>query len=92
MDLLKQTERFGLHFWSVKDREKGMMNVFSRKKLTSELCVCIFGWNCNKIGSLAVFSNDNEKKRRNNAFGSKQAPKNVPPLFLKVKMVGERFD
>ena len=38
-EVLKQEERFGLHFWSLNDKEKGMTNAFSSKKLTSKLCL-----------------------------------------------------
>ena len=39
LDVLKQEEKFDLRFWTLKDKEKGMTNVFSGRKLTSKLCL-----------------------------------------------------
>ena len=39
LDLLKQPEMFGLSVWRLNDREKGMTNFFTNKKLTSKLCL-----------------------------------------------------
>ena len=38
-EVLKQKEKFGLHFWRLNKKEKGMANAFSRQKLTSKLCL-----------------------------------------------------
>ena len=39
LDLLKQPEMFGLSVCRLNDREKGMTNFFTNKKLTSKLCL-----------------------------------------------------
>ena len=41
-DLLKQEEGFGLPVWRLNDREKGITNAFSGKKLTRKLYAVYF--------------------------------------------------
>ena len=39
LEVLKQEQRFGLRFWKLNDKEKGMTKIFRGKKLTSKLCL-----------------------------------------------------
>ena len=42
LDLLKQEGKFGLLSLKLNDKEKGMTNALSSKKLTSKLCLVYF--------------------------------------------------
>ena len=73
LEVFKQEERFGLRFWRLNDREKGMTNIFSCFKLTSKLYLVI------KL----------PENGRGMASRGEQAPNKVLLLFLDVKMLRE---
>ena len=64
LDLLKQEERFGLHFWRLNDVQKCKINVFSGKKQTSKLRLAYFEVKLQQIGASPAFSNKTGNKQQ----------------------------
>ena len=63
-EVLKQEEKFGLRFWMLNDRGKGMINTLSKKKLTSKLWLVYLQVKLQQKSTSAAISYKSRNKQR----------------------------